>query len=54
MHVVQPKKDRNKVVGQIDVWRLSTGHRQLPKGGTHRDRRRMAKVNSRASFRKEF
>jgi hypothetical protein len=50
MITLQPKKDKSKIIVSIDIWRIPTGHRQMPKSGPHKDRRRLARVNSKVRF----
>lgn len=53
-NVTAPKKDSNVIVVKVDLSRVSRGHITFGKAGRHKDKRRKAKVNQRASFKQEY
>ncbi len=51
MHVVQPRQEK-KLVVTVRPWEVGRGHMNLPRGGTHKDRRRPSRVNGKARLRR--
>lgn len=49
-NVVARKKESNIIVVKVDLMNVARGHITFPKAGRHKDKRRKAKVNQRASF----
>jgi hypothetical protein len=54
MYNTQPKKKDDMVlVIRLDQTKIISGHIAIPKGGRHKDKRRLAKVTQRSLLRRE-
>jgi hypothetical protein len=49
-----PRRDNLTLVVRVEPWKLATGHRRLPRGGSHRDRRRPPRGSARVALRKSL